>query len=71
MAKKLLFVFNPLAGKGLVKANLCDIIDVFTKQGYEVTAYPTQAPADGYEKGKCVARELNGDILSTMCCTGV
>ena len=59
MAKKLLFVFNPLAGKGLVKANLCDIIDVFTKQGYEVTAYPTQAPADGYEKVKCVAQEYD------------
>ena len=27
MAKKLLFVFNPFAGKGLVKENLCDLID--------------------------------------------
>ena len=50
MAKKLLFVFNPLAGKGLVKANLCDLIDIFTKGGFEVTAYPTQAPMDGYKK---------------------
>ena len=31
MAKKLLFVFNPFAGKGLVKENLCDLIDIFTK----------------------------------------
>lgn len=50
MDKKLLFVFNPLAGKGQVKDNLCDLIDIFTKNGYEVTSYPTQAAMDGYEK---------------------
>ena len=48
--KKLLFVFNPLAGKGLIKSHLCNIIDIFTKGGYEVTCYPTQAPLDGYQK---------------------
>ncbi|WP_037322759.1 diacylglycerol kinase family protein [Ruminococcus sp. NK3A76] len=48
--KKLLFVFNPHAGKGMIRSNLCDIIDIFTKHGYEVTAYPTQAPLDGYQK---------------------
>lgn len=48
--KKLLFVFNPNAGKGTIKESLCDIIDVFTKGGYEVTAYPTQAKLDGYRK---------------------
>lgn len=48
--KKLLFVFNPHAGKGLIKNNLCDILNILTAGGYEVTAYPTQAPLDGYEK---------------------
>lgn len=48
--KKLLFVFNPNAGKGTIKESLCDIIDIFTKGGYEVTAYPTQAKLDGYQK---------------------
>lgn len=48
--KKLLFVFNPYAGKGQIKSNLCDILDIFTKKGYEVVAYPTQAPMDGYKK---------------------
>ena len=55
MAKRLLFVFNPHAGKGLVKNNLCDLIDIFTKHGYEVTAYPTQAAMDGYDKVKADA----------------
>ncbi|MBQ2581928.1 MAG: YegS/Rv2252/BmrU family lipid kinase [Ruminococcus sp.] len=48
--KKMLFVFNPHAGKGLIKANLCDIINMFTAGGYEVLAYATQAAMDGYEK---------------------
>lgn len=48
--KKLLFVFNPNAGKSTIKDSLCDIIDIFTKGGYEVTAYPTQAKLDGYRK---------------------
>lgn len=48
--KKMLFVFNPHAGKGNIKDHLCDIIDIFTAGGYEVLAYATQAPRDGYEK---------------------
>ena len=48
--KRLLFVFNPHAGKGMIKANLCDIVNIFTKGGYEVTVYPTQAPQDGMKK---------------------
>ena len=35
MAKKLLFVFNPFAGKGQLKENLLDIIDIFTKGGFD------------------------------------
>ncbi|MBR1393703.1 MAG: diacylglycerol kinase family lipid kinase [Ruminococcus sp.] len=48
--KKLLFVFNPHAGKGLIKNELCDIVDIFTRAGFEVTVYPTQAPRDGMNK---------------------
>ncbi|MBR0366723.1 MAG: diacylglycerol kinase family lipid kinase [Clostridia bacterium] len=46
MNKKLLFVFNPHSGKGHIKLYLLDIIDIFTKHGWSVTAYPTQAPGD-------------------------
>ena len=48
--KKLLFVFNPHSGKGLIKNNLCEILNIFTQGGYEVTAYPTQAKLDGMNK---------------------
>ncbi|MGN0602051.1 MAG: diacylglycerol/lipid kinase family protein, partial [Oscillospiraceae bacterium] len=64
MTKKLLFVFNPLAGKGQVKSNLCDLIDIFTKNGYEVTSYPTQAPMDGYKKVKEQASEYDLIVAS-------
>lgn len=46
MAKQMLFVYNPRAGKAQIRSNLLDIIDTFVKAGYEVTAYPTQAPGD-------------------------
>lgn len=48
--KKLMLVFNPNAGKGLLKKNICEIIDAFAKHGYLTTAYPTQAKGDGFEK---------------------
>ncbi len=48
--KKLLFVFNPHAGKGHIKDSICEIIDIFTAGGYEVLAYATQAQGDGQNK---------------------
>ena len=47
--KKMLFIYNPYSGKGLIKNKLSTIIDVFTKDGYIVTAYPTQHALDGYD----------------------
>lgn len=40
--KRLLFIFNPKAGKGQIRNYLLDIIDTFVKAGYEVNARPTQ-----------------------------
>ena len=45
--KKILFIYNPKAGKARIRSNLLDIIDIFTKADYEVTAYPTQSKGDG------------------------
>ena len=46
MNQKMLFIYNPRAGKAQIRSNLLDIIDTFVKAGYEVTAYPTQAAGD-------------------------
>ena len=40
--KKLLFIYNPNAGTGMLKPKLADVLDIFAKAGYEVTVYPTQ-----------------------------
>lgn len=47
MRKKMLFIYNPLSGKGLIKNNLSDIISIFSDAGYEVICHPTNAKGDG------------------------
>lgn len=52
MSRRLLFIYNPHAGKGQLKNNLADIIDIFVKENCEVTVYPTQGYMDAYDKVK-------------------
>jgi YegS/Rv2252/BmrU family lipid kinase len=46
--KKILLVFNPKAGRGEFPKYLYDVIELFTRSGYEVTAYPTSGSGDAY-----------------------
>ena len=46
MRKKLFFVYNPKAGKALIKNKLADILDIFARAGYETTVAPTQKHGD-------------------------
>lgn len=46
MRKKLLFIYNPKAGKAQIRNHLFDIIDIFAKGGYDVTVMPTQAAGE-------------------------
>lgn len=48
--KKLLFIYNPYAGKAALKPKLSDVVDIFVKAGYEVNIYPTQAYRDAHRK---------------------
>ena len=48
--KKLLFIFNPHSGTGAIGKHLLQVLDIFTKAGYEVVAYPTQASRDAVVK---------------------
>lgn len=45
--KKILFVYNPKSGKGLIRTHLSTIIETFSSAGYDVTVYPTKEPMDG------------------------
>lgn len=64
--KKLLFIFNPLAGKGAIRGHLINILDVLTKDGWLVTAYPTQSKADATR----IAAELGGQYDRVVCSGG-
>lgn len=63
--KKLLFIYNPHAGKGLVRGKLAAIIDTFTAAGYFVTAYPTQRKGDATD---VAARQ--GKKFDRIVCSG-
>ena len=62
--KKMLFVYNPNAGKGLLRAKLADVLDIFVRAGYEITVYPTQCYRDGYKKIKKMEEEYDLVVCS-------
>ncbi|MGF7144167.1 YegS/Rv2252/BmrU family lipid kinase [Anaerotaenia torta] len=63
--KKILFVFNPAAGRGRLKSKLFDIVDSFIKNGYRVQVYPTQ------QKGDATSIILNEpDPYDVLVCAG-
>lgn len=46
MGKKLLFIYNPKAGKAQIKSKLADILDTFAEAEYEITVVPTRKRDD-------------------------
>ena len=65
MKNRMLFIYNPRAGKERIRSNLLDLIDIFTKAGYEVTAYPTQYAGDATRA--VIERDENYQMVS---CSG-
>ena len=47
---RLLFIYNPHSGKGMINNYITDIVDKFVKNGYRVELYPTQKKLDAKEK---------------------
>ena len=64
--KKMLFIYNPNAGTGVLKPKLSDALDIFTKSGYAVTVHPTQKPHDAVEK----IQECGGEYDRIVCAGG-
>ncbi len=50
MSEKVLFIFNPHSGKGLIREDLLDIIDTMVKAGFDLTVYTTQSQGDAIHK---------------------
>ena len=65
MKKKLLFIFNPKSGKGLIKEHLVNIVDIMTKAGYKITIYPTQCQGDAIKKVR-----KNAEKYDLVVCSG-
>lgn len=64
--KKLLFIYNPFAGKAQITDKLSAIIDVFTKADYLVTCHPTQSRGDATQ----TVIDLSADYDLIVCSGG-
>jgi len=63
--KKLLFIYNPNAGKGKALEQIDNIVKVFEEAGYETDKYETKAPLDGKAKA-----EECGEKYDRIVCLG-
>lgn len=68
MRERLLFIYNPNAGKAKVKEKLSDIIAKFAESGYEVIAMPTAKRGDAAEFAREYAE--NGACGRIVCAGG-
>ena len=64
--KKLLYIYNPAAGRRTAKASLSDVVEVFSRQGYEITVHPTQGRGDATR----TVLEDGGGVDRVVCCGG-
>lgn len=62
--KKMLFVYNPRSGKGLIRNQLSAIIETFSAAAYDVTVYPTKKVMDGSEVVRQRAAEFDLIVCS-------
>jgi len=63
--KKILFIFNPRSGKAQIRNKLMDILDIFTKAGYELSVHVTQRCGDAME-----AAAAYGGSADLVVCSG-
>lgn len=61
--KRLLFIYNPRSGRGLIKANLTEILDIFSGSDYEIITHATQRRGDAYDMAREYAGEGKCDVI--------
>lgn len=66
MKKKLLFIYNPCAGKGIIRNKLSYIIETFINAEYEVTIYATRKKNDATQ----IVREQANEYDLIACSGG-
>lgn len=61
--KRMLFIYNQKSGRGLIKANLPEILDIFSSSDYELITHATQHRADAFDLAKEYAAEGKCDVI--------
>lgn len=67
MKKRLLFIYNPYAGKSKIKNYLSDIVEMFVKAEYEVIIYATRGKGDARKIAKT---KLSKEDFDLVVCSG-
>ena len=64
--KRLMYIYNPAAGRKTAKGSLSDVLEIFAHQGYEITAHPT------LERGDATAAVIQQGAQHdrVVCCGG-
>ncbi len=63
---KLLFIYNPFAGKSRIRVNLSSILEKFSAAGYEITVFPTRQEHDALR----ITTENAGNYDLVVCSGG-
>ncbi len=64
--KKILFIFNPVAGRSQIRNDLVEILQTFTESGYQVLCYPTKSAGDALN----IVKDRQGDYHYVVCAGG-
>ena len=64
--KKVLFVFNPVAGRSEIRTELVDILEILAKDSYAVTCYPTRCRGDA----RNIVRNRSEHYVRVICAGG-
>lgn len=66
MGKRLLFVYNPKAGKAQIRTKLADILDIFAAKEYDITIFPTRKHDDARQ----IVKDRSKDYELVVCSGG-
>jgi hypothetical protein len=61
--KNLLFIYNPAAGRGLIKQNLFEIIGIFAEYGYDAIVHPTSGTLDAFTAAESAPENAEMNIV--------
>ena len=62
--KKLLFIYNPRAGKAKIRALLGELVEIFDRADYEVTVRPTRKAGDATQFVRDFAEDYDRIVVS-------